>query len=260
MSFSADWLSLRAGFDAAARSTALEAELDRWIARRVAATGRPLAIVDLGAGSGNNRRHLAPRLAAPQAWTLVDADAALLAMARKSEPTVATRQLDLATELDMALPDGTDLVTASALIDLVSEAWLARLVARVRALGAALLVVLTYDGRTTWNPAEPFDSRLLELVNRHQRTDKGFGPALGPDAVPTLIRLVGDRLSVSASDWDIGPDDTTMRTALVDGWAKAASEIAPDAAQAIAGWHDRSLGRRARITVGHVDQLVIPPA
>ena len=175
MSFSESWLALRAGFDAAARSRALDDRLSAWSAGRTLATGRPLAVVDLGAGSGNNRRYLAPRLPAAQAWTLVDADGALLATAARNDPTVAVRQADLAADLEAALPDGTDLVTASALIDLVSAEWLQRLVARVEALGAALLVVLTYDGRTAWQPADPFDARVLVLVNRHQRADKGNG-------------------------------------------------------------------------------------
>ncbi|MEQ9334231.1 methyltransferase domain-containing protein [Thalassobaculum sp.] len=258
MSFSETWLTLRAGFDAAARSRALEDRLANWATTRTLATGRPLAVVDLGAGSGNNRRHLAPRLPAGQAWTLVDADGALLAAAARNDPAVAVRQADLAAELEAALPDGTDLVTASALIDLVSAEWLQRLVARVEALGAALLVVLTYDGRTAWQPADPLDSRVLELVNRHQRSDKGFGPALGPDAGPALARLCGGRLVQASSDWAIGPGDDAMRAALVEGWAAAAIELSPGEAGGIAAWRDRSIGRAARLTVGHLDQLVLP--
>lgn len=260
MTFSASWLDLRAGFDSAARSRALEVELAAWVSARVAATGRPLQVVDLGAGSGNNRRHLAARLPVDQAWTLVDADAALLASAARADPTVAVRRLDLATDPDRAMPDGTDLVTASALIDLVSAPWLARLIARVDALGAALLVVLTYDGRTRWQPADPLDARVLELVNLHQRRDKGFGPALGPNAAAALAGLARGRLVADRSDWVIAPGDAAMRAALVEGWAGAAVEASPGEADDIAAWRNRSIGRAARLTVGHVDQLVMPPA
>lgn len=260
MSFSEDWLRLRAGFDTAARSTAIEERLAAWASARIAAKGAPLSVVDLGAGSGNNHRHLAPRLPVPQTWTLVDADPALLDAARRADPSVECRHADLAAGLEPVLPEGTDLVTASALIDLVSAAWLERLVARIDALGAALLVVLTYDGRTSWLPPDPCDARILDLVNAHQRTDKGFGPALGPDAAPTLARLAGHRVNQAPSDWEITPRDDAMRTALVDGWATAAMEAAPTAAAAIEDWRRRSRARPARLTVGHLDQLVIPPA
>lgn len=259
MSFSRDWLALRAGFDTAARSPALEARLAGWAAARVAATGRALAVADLGAGSGNNRRHLAPRLPVDQAWTLVDADPGLLAAARHDAPGAAVLQADLATDLGRALPSGTDLVTASALIDLVSESWLQRLMARVEAVGAALFVVLTYDGRTAWTPGDALDGLVLDAVNRHQRTDKGFGPALGPDAGPALAQLAGDRLAQAPSDWVVGPQDVAMRRALVDGWAAAAAEIEPDGAELIRGWQRHARQRAARIVVGHVDQLVTPP-
>jgi len=260
MSFSQDWLALRAGFDAAARSPDLELRLATWAAVRTAASGRPLAVVDLGAGSGNNRRHLAPRLKLPQSWTLVDADPALLAAARRDAPDVAVCEADLATDLASVILPDTDLVTASALIDLVSEVWLQHLLARVDAVGATLLVVLSYNGRATWQPSDALDDRVLDLVNRHQRTDKGFGPALGPDAGPTLARLAGDRLVQADSDWIVEPRDATMRRALADGWAAAACEMAPGEADAIDAWRLRSHDRPARIVVGHVDQLVTPPA
>ena len=260
MSFSVDWLGLRAGFDTAARARDLERGLAAWAADRVAATGRPLAVVDLGAGSGNNRRHLAPRLGVEQAWTLVDADAGLLDAARRADPTVAVRQVDLARDLDAAFPADADLVTASALLDLVSEAWLERLLKRVAGSRAALLMVLTYDGRTVWQPSDPLDDRVLDLVNRHQRTDKGFGRALGPDAAPTLARLAGGRALQAGSDWVVEAGDDAMRAALVHGWADAATAMAPGEAAAIESWRVRSAARPARLVVGHLDQLLTPAA
>lgn len=252
MSFSPHWLALRAPFDTAARSTAPEGRLAAWLAGR-----RSVSVVDLGAGSGNNLAHLAPRLPAAQHWTLVDADGVLLAEAARRHPGVAIREGDLAGDLDALIPDGTDLVTASALIDLVSEAWLARLAARVRAVGCALLVVLTYDGRIDWERETEADAEVRALVNRHQRGDKGFGPALGPAAPETLSALL-DGVESAASDWIVGPDDTAMRRALVEGWAEAASQIAPDRTEAIAGWRARSVSEPRALAVGHADQLWLP--
>jgi glycosyltransferase involved in cell wall biosynthesis len=146
--FSAAWLALREPADHAARSAA--------IARTVADAIQPrgeLRALDLGAGAGSNMRYLAPRLPTPQRWLLVDRDAALLAHAARapmSDVRIETRQLDLAGIADdpmMTLFDGQALVTASALLDLVSERWLLALAARCRHAGAAALFALSYDGR-----------------------------------------------------------------------------------------------------------------
>lgn len=252
MSFSADWLALRAPFDASARAAALEDRLAAW------AAGRALRIVDLGAGSGNNLAHLAPRLPGPQDWTLIDSDDALLAQAARRHPRATVRQADLTGDLDGLIPAATDIVTASALIDLVSRDWLARLTDRLRAVGCALLVVLTYDGRIEWDGETDADREIADLVNRHQRGDKGFGRALGPDAPAALADLLAG-VETAMSDWIVRPEDAPMRAALVDGWAGAAIDLAPARSDAIAAWRDRARATPRRLLVGHKDQLWLPP-
>ena len=59
---------------------------------------------------------------------------------------VETRQLDLGSLADTDIFAGRHLVTASALLDLVSERWLGELAACCRAAGAAALFTLTYNG------------------------------------------------------------------------------------------------------------------
>ncbi|MBS3744804.1 MAG: class I SAM-dependent methyltransferase, partial [Wenzhouxiangellaceae bacterium] len=86
--FEADWLSLREAADAAARDPDLVGRASAWLADRP----RPLAITDLGAGSGANPRFLAPRLPGPQRWRLVDHDAGLLA--RAADRLAGLRDLD----------------------------------------------------------------------------------------------------------------------------------------------------------------------
>ena len=205
MSFSPDWLALRAPYDTAARATDLEARLADWL------TGRsPRSRWSISAPGRATTSPISP-LAMPveQRWTLVDADDALLTEATRRHPGVDVRQGDLAGDLDGLIPTGTDLVTASALIDLVSQAWLARLAARVRTIGCAVLVVLTYDGRISWEQETAGDAEIRELVNRHQRGNKGFGPALGPDAPAALSALL-DGVETAESDWVIGPGETAM--------------------------------------------------
>ena len=98
------------------------------------------------------------------------------------------------------------------------------------------------------------------LVNRHQLRDKGFGPALGPGAgaaaVETL-RALGYDVRSAPSDWDLGPGSAALQTALIDGWAAAAAEIAPAEGDALRGWAQRRrthvAGGRSALRVGHLD-------
>ena len=93
--------------------------------------------------------------------------------------------VDLARDLEAALDGPVELVTTSALLDLVSHDWLDRLVTEAAARRLPVYAALSYDGLATLEPADPFDRAVIDAVNQHQRRDKGFGPALGPDAAAT---------------------------------------------------------------------------
>ncbi|RDD61380.1 hypothetical protein [Ferruginivarius sediminum] len=282
--FDRDWLALREPADHAARAGVLE----RLLAGRLEGPGE-LRIADLGCGTGSNLRHLAPRLRGRQHWTLLDADAALLATvpgelrgwaeARGDllqeapdglhlagdglEARVEVRQADLASR---PLPIGdTHLVTASALLDLVSRDWLAGLAAHCAELRAAVLFTLTYDGTIAWQPPMPLDCDIAALVNRHQRGDKGFGPALGPDAhkvAAELFRAHGYTVEEARSDWHLTPGETLLQQHLHAGWTAAASEMAPQATEAIHEWlaqrMDALEAGAGYVNVGHMDLLAVP--
>ena len=249
--FSAEWLALREPADAAARSSSLAS---------FATTGIKTAMrgLDLGGGTGANVRYLSSRLRSPQHWTIVDNDASLLARA----PAYAeTHRADLNTLVDdETLFHGCTLVTASALLDLVSEAWLAKLVLRCRDAAAAVLFALSYDGRIVCSPEEPEDDDVRQLVNAHQKTDKGFGPALGPDAAARAIGLLseaGYTTRQEPTDWKLTADMQMLQRELVTGWAGAASEMAPERSEIVKDWHSRRMAHidagRSRIVVGHID-------
>lgn len=281
--FSAEWLDLREPFDALARAASPVTELKRHVAAGTSAA--PLAIVDLGAGAGSNLRYLAPRLGGAQRWRLVDHDAGLLeaaltttqawaaargAEARRSGSSLTIRAADFSCEVACQAVDLVDLavvelperglVTAAALLDLVSHDWLETLARRCRTARAAVLLALTYDGRTTAKPAEPEDPVVLAMFNRHQLFDKGFGPALGmraADAAETSFEAHGYELRVATSDWQIAPKDHALQLALLDGWLGAALEIAPESRAALTSWLERRrahvLAGRSELRVGHVD-------
>ena len=247
--FTADWLRLREPADAMARAPELVAPF--------AHGARTLRVVDLASGTGANFRYLAPRLGGPQDWLLVDHDPALLAVAGGG---VRTLTLDLARSLDALHFEEFDLVTASALLDLVSAPWLERLAARCAAARVGVLFALTYGGFIEWSPSDPADERVRSLVNRHQRTDKGFGPALGPAAAAAAAERfskVGYEVRTERSDWQLGSSDTALQLALIADWTRAAAEVAPDEKASLQDWAGRrraflAIGR-SRLRVGHVD-------
>ena len=291
--FSAGWLSLREPFDVAARAEAaaqpeMAAHLANW---RAAAASGALRVLDLACGQGANLRALAPRLGGAQHWRLVDHDPALLAAlpaalrrwARQqhyghaADGTAACRidgagfsamvsweRLELARDpraLDLA---HTTLISASALLDLVSAAWLQRLIERARGAGAAMLWALSVDGRMGWEPADPDDAAVQALFGRHQQRDKGFGPALGPRAPAVALAQLaraGCRTTVARSDWHIGGEPgLPLQRAMVDGIAAAAAEQDPSMQALVRAWQARRIARieRSSLHVGHLDILATP--
>jgi SAM-dependent methyltransferase len=265
-SFSAEWLALREPADHAARAHDVTAELSRCLGRRA-----ETRVIDLGSGTGSNVRYLLPRLPHMTHWTLVDHDASLLEGARRLlEPLVRARgaildvvQMDLA-DLEALPLEGCALVTASALLDLVSADWLGRFARRCRESQAHVLAVLNYDGRIACDPRDRDDDWIRGLVNAHQRTDKGFGPALGPAAIAEAEAAFADcETLVSTSDWRLGAEAPSLQASLVEGWARAAREIAPEEALRIDAWRGRRVDHlaagRSSIVVGHLDLAVVPP-
>lgn len=255
--FSAEWLALREPADRRARDPGAPA-----LAELLAALGpdRATEVLDLGAGSGSNLRYLGPRLGPDWRWTLADHDAGLLAVAARAPEPPQLRRVDLATQLDQLPFPQRGLVTASALLDLVSAAWIAALATRCAAARAGILFAITYDGRANCRPIDPDDRLIVSLVNRHQRTDKGFGPALGPAAAAAAAASFGRAgyvLRRVRSDWQIGPDEPELQAALLQGWAQAACELDPSGSARIEAWLERRrrlLARgRSRLTVGHED-------
>src|ERR1044072_2767461 len=99
-------------------------------------------------------RWLAPRLPGPQHWVVHDQDPDLLQLAVARPPEAATvegRRADI-TRVTARDPAGPSLVTASALLDLLTADELAALLAACA--GYPLLLALTVVGRVTLSPAD----------------------------------------------------------------------------------------------------------
>lgn len=289
--FSAEWLRLREPFDAAARRVAASSlNLSAALEPIRPSDGRPWRMVDLGCGAGANVRWLAPVLGGAQEWLVVDHDEALLRgwadqlpeagvgqggsawpWLRHAGPgfdaVIARQPTDLLSGLS-ALPwHAADLVTASALLDLVGPDWLADLVACAAAARVPLLMTLNVDGRHDWFPVDLDDHRVARAFARHQRRDKGLGPALGARAVPvlrSLLKQAGYQMVCANSPWQIdgraGAEALTLQRAMIDGMARAAVEHSPKSKAWVHAWRERrhQMAPRAQLTVGHIDVLALP--
>ena len=266
--FSAEWLALREPYDRTARNGAV---LD--VAAAAFADAAAVMVTDLGSGTGATMRAIAPRLPARQNWRLVDNDKALLEKAIEGavalpggiDVTAVTADLaaGVASAIEPLLGD-CDLVTTSALLDLVSADWLDIVVVLLARLSRPFYAALSYDGAVVLSPATRYDSDMIEAVNRHQRTDKGFGPAMGPDAAriaPERLRAAGFTVIEGRSDWLFGADDRAIQMAMLAGWAGAAHEIGVDGT-IIARWlgerRDHIHAGRSEMRVGHIDFFATP--
>ncbi|HEY4992798.1 MAG TPA: class I SAM-dependent methyltransferase, partial [Nakamurella sp.] len=154
------WLALREPADAAARA----ADLIERVRPRLP-TGTRAVIHDLGCGTGSMARWLAPRLTGAQHWIMYDRDADLLGRAARDGPgeaadgaavTVEAKHSDITRLHPGDVADAT-LITASALLDLLTEDELAGLVTVCAGAGCPMLLTLSVVGRVDVTPADPLD-------------------------------------------------------------------------------------------------------
>jgi len=253
----ADWLALRERADADARAVDL---LD--IVRPMVSGIRPLVIHDLGSGTGSMGRWLAPRLPGPQHWILYDRDPDLLEEAAVgmveaaldgAPVTVETRLRDI-TRLAPDDLDGAGLVTASALLDMLTADEVERIVAAVT--GLPTWATLSVTGRITLAPVDPLDAEVEAAFNDHQRRTVDGRTLLGPDAVGLAVdafRRRGVPVRTRPSPWRLGPEQAALTAEWFDGWLGAAREQWPELAARIAGYGHR---RRAGIVAGRVTAVV----
>jgi hypothetical protein len=235
------WLELREPADAAARSVELVERL---------APHLPAAPVihDLGGGSGSMGRWLAPRLSGPQHWVVHDRDEDLLQLAVAAPPdgaTVEARRSDI-TRLAPGDLAGADLITASALLDLLTADELERMLAACA--GRPLLLALTVVGRVRLTPADPLDAPIAAAFNDHQRRDG----KLGPDAVAMV------RGEVRPSPWRLERDPLIAEW--LRGWVGAACEQEPalDAGVYLEWRLAQAAAGELAVTFDHADLLVLP--
>ncbi|WP_225839985.1 class I SAM-dependent methyltransferase [Streptomyces sp. NK08204] len=273
--YAPEWLRLREPADAAARAHELLDPL------RSGLSGRPgpsrlsgpgpaggLVVHDIGCGTGSMGRWLAPRLEGAQHWILHDRDPHLLHFAAVASPrsaadgsrvTVETRCGDVGRLTARALA-GAALVTASALLDVLTREEVVALVGACAGAGCSALFTLSVAGRVDLSPSDPLDAEITEAFNAHQRRTG----LLGPDAAAVAGEAFAERgatVRVHPSLWRLGPAQSELTAQWLRGWVGAAVEQRPR----LAGAAERYLQERLaaceagelRVVVHHSDLLAL---
>jgi len=284
--FSAQWLELREPIDHRSRNQDLQAQVIDYLTKMETFYPGIVHLTDLGSGTGSNLRALAPQLGSMQHWTLNDYDVALLNTARATllawadseintsilgitvDPSTQIKPLsiikqnktiiiefkcvDLYKDYRVILDEPADIVTAAAFFDLVAESWLTEFCTY---LSKPLYTVLTYDGIEKWSPPNIIDIDILKAFHRHQITDKGFGPALGPAATVHMQSVLRDHhfnTVCAASPWTMDHRDRDLIEQLAIGTARAVKEIDAIPNHITEQW-EQSRRQANSCEIGHID-------
>ena len=214
-------------------------------------------------------RWLAPQLPGPQHWVLHDRDPHLLdeaavdlvAAADGAPVTVETRCGDITalTSEDFA---GAALVTASALLDLLTAAEVERIATACVGAGCPALLTLSVTGQVELTPSDPLDRTIQDAFNDHQRREVAGRHLIGPDAVAATVAAfsgLGVTTVVRPSPWRLGPTDTELLAEWFTGWVDAAVEQRPELTGPVQEYTHRRRseisGGRLRVVLHHLDLL-----
>jgi len=268
-----EWLALREPEDAVARS------LD--LARAAAAliTEGPVVVHDLGSGTGSMMRWLAPLLPGPQTWFLHDWSTLLtaqaIARARPSDRDNAEisafgrtgNLVDLSAD-DLA---GASLVTASALLDVLTSPEIHTIVGACIAAKAPALFSLSVTGGVHFDPPDERDAAFENAFNAHQLRDAQGRRQLGRYAAPIACGLfaeAGWQVRQTTTRWRLDHHQPGLLGEWFCGWVDAAVEQDPQLCNDVDRYRaDRlaqiGLGERGGLRglsalVDHVDVLAWP--
>jgi len=266
--FSIEWLNLREASDHKARDRHLLKTAANWLNDL---KSKDKVIVDLGSGTGSTIRGLQryTTLAPSIQWRLVDNDPELLAEAvhrHSEEYSIESFLVDLSATQKLPL-ESVSLITASALLDLVSSNFIRDLCQLIkeknegRPLG--FYSALNYDGCIKWTPFHPLDAAILMNFNTDQRRDKGFGPALGPDAtdfLKTQFHSTKFQCLSAKSPWLLGSADYLLTESLINGISGVAIQTGGLTNSDIQDWKTFRIEnvRTGTCYLGHTDILVLP--
>jgi hypothetical protein len=266
---SSEWLALREPADADARS--------RELALTVAALlpAGPIVIHDLGSGTGSMMRWLAPFLPGPQTWILHDWNENLTAQAidgaRSTDRdggavSVQSRTGNL-THLHATDLAGASLVTASALLDVLTSRETHAIVNACVRAGCPTLLALSVTGDVRLDPQDERDGAFQDAFNAHQLRQADDRQQLGRYGAPIargLFAEAGWGVRSGTTLWRLDHTRARLLREWFDGWVDAAVEQDPQLGNCAADYRQlrESQIERGELSalVSHVDLLAWPGA
>ncbi|MCI4647387.1 class I SAM-dependent methyltransferase [Phaeodactylibacter sp.] len=286
--FATDWLEERYRFDVAARNPKVEAACLQYFAQHPM-----VSIIDIGAGTGANFIYLSEKFPQSQQWALVELNPNLLKRARERLKIWAAakgytvrengQRLDFQRsgqhihiqllqgsllELPRLLQPGQyQLVTASAVFDLLSKQMLSDLIQTFHHNRLALLTTLNYESMA-YLPGDAEDKRWIELYEAHMQREQDFGRALGPGCSDFLengyAQLPTAQTLRAPSRWQIEPADTSMHGHMLQFLEKSLLEMTSmgHSGKGLDAWLQRKKtqlqAQQLRLSVVHSDFFTAP--
>ncbi|KGE87324.1 MAG: class I SAM-dependent methyltransferase [Phaeodactylibacter xiamenensis] len=286
--FATDWLEERYRFDVAARNPKVEAACLQYFAQHPM-----VSIIDIGAGTGANFIYLSEKFPQSQQWALVELNPNLLKRARErlkiwaaaKDYTVREdgQNLDFRRndqhiqvqllqgsflELPRLLqPDQYQMVTASAVFDLLCEQMLSDLVQTFHQNRLALLTTLNYESMA-YLPADAEDDHWIRLYETHMQREQDFGKALGPRCSDFLekeyAQLPTAQMLRAPSRWQIEPADTFMHGHMLQFLEQSLLEMKSmgHSGKGLDAWLQRKKvqlqSQQLRLSVAHSDFFTAP--
>jgi hypothetical protein len=189
---------------------------------------------------------------------------ALAAPADGAAITVETKRTDITRLHSRDLADAT-LITASALLDMLTGDELRRLAGACAGAGCPVLLCLSVTGHVELTPADELDGRVSAAFNAHQRRLTERGRLLGPDAVgfaAAEFGRLGAQVIARPSPWRLDQTQPSLIAEWFDGWVGAACEqeraLAAEAEPYMRRRKAQTEARQLEVVVGHTDLLILP--
>ena len=240
--FSKSWINMRVDYDNISRSTVLVDHINKL------SQEHDIDLIDLYCGSGNFLIWSLDKNILFDNCILVDHDIKLLKSIKSNlrnhlRPMYSiqsnTNNLDLLIKKNSETlstisikkndcdsyrfsSEKYHVISYSAALDIMPKPSIASALKRIKK-NNILYFSLCFNGQVRWTPTNTFDKYILTFFNNHQRSDKGFGKALGSKSIE-FIKQKADKLNlyitVKDSPWIIknkfDKDKVFMKRYLLD--------------------------------------------